>query len=75
MVCVIRQKTSAPAVLRNFETEAVDQEDYDCTIWEAGSATAAAPIFFENVVFKSGMTFIDGGLRRNNPINELIREA
>ena len=75
MVCVIRKETSVASVLRNFETEAADQENYDCTIWEAGSATAAAPIIFEKVNFKSGVVFVDGGLRRNNPINELVRET
>ena len=75
MVCVTRKKTSVASILRNFETEAADQENYECTIWEAGSATAAAPIFFEEVAFKSGVVFVDGGLRRNNPINELVREA
>ena len=75
MVCVIRKETSVASVLRNFETEAADQENYDCTIWEAGSATAAAPIIFDKVNFKSGVVFVDGGLRRNNPINELVRET
>jgi len=63
-------------VLRNFESEAVDQVNLDCTIWEAGSATAAAPIFFEKVVLRSsGIGLVDGGPRRNNPINEMVREA
>ena len=75
MVCVVRQKTKEASILRNFETEAADQENYECTIWEAGSATAAAPVFFEKVTFKSGVVFVDGGMRRNNPINELVREA
>jgi hypothetical protein len=62
--------------LRNYHTEAVDQDDFSCRIWEAASATVAAPIFFEPVTIKpSGVEFVDGGLRRNNPINEIGREC
>ncbi len=76
MVCVTRKKTSGAEVLRNYETHAADQGDYDCTILEAGSATAAAPLFFEEVTFQPcGITFVDGALKRNNPINELVRET
>ena len=70
MVCVTRKKTSKPDVLRNYESEHPTQENYKCTIWEAASATAAAPMFFKAVKFKAGgETWCDGGLHRNNPIN------
>lgn len=70
MVCVTRKKTSKPDVLRNYESEHPTQANYKCTIWEAASATAAAPMFFEAVEFKAGgETWCDGGLHRNNPIN------
>ena len=70
MVCVTRKKTSKPDVLRNYESEHPTQANYECTIWEAASATAAAPMFFEAVKFKAGgETWCDGGLHRNNPIN------
>ena len=75
MVCVTRSKISKPDVLRNYESEHPTQENYKCTIWEAASATAAAPMFFEAVKFKSGgETWCDGGLHRNNPINVALAE-
>ena len=52
------------------------QKNYDCKIWEAASATAAAPMYFDHVKFeKYGESWCDGGLRRNNPINEALAEA
>jgi len=45
-------------------------------IWEAARATSAAPMFFEPVEFKgSGVSYVDGGMGRNNPVRELYREA
>jgi patatin-like phospholipase/acyl hydrolase len=62
-------------VLRNYLSVHPTQENYDCKIWEAASATAAAPLFFKPVTFeKTGEIFGDGGMRRNNPINEAINE-
>lgn len=75
MVCVTRSKTSKPDVLRNYESEHSTQANYKCTIWEAASATAAAPLFFKAVTFKAGgETWCDGGLHRNNPINVALAE-
>ena len=47
----------------------------DCTIWEAGRATSAAPTFFDPITFSNGGTFRDGALRDNNPIYELMHEV
>lgn len=48
-----------------------------CSIWEAGRATTAAPLFFEPITFRTSThsTFADGGMRNNNPINEIVNEA
>ncbi|KAF8542933.1 acyl transferase/acyl hydrolase/lysophospholipase [Trichophaea hybrida] len=74
LLCVTRVSTSKPEVLRNYKTLHPTEENYECTIWEAALATAAAPMFFKPARFqKSGDTFCDGGLKRNNPINERIR--
>jgi patatin-like phospholipase/acyl hydrolase len=44
-------------------------------VWEAASATAAAPMFFKPVILqRTKAEFGDGGMRRNNPINEAINE-
>jgi hypothetical protein len=42
----------------------------DITIWEAARATSAAPTYFPEMKFK-GVTFWDGGLLNNNPIDQL----
>ena len=66
---------AAPDVLRNFESEHPTQASYKCTIWEAASATAAAPLFFRAVKFQAGgEIWRDGGLQRNNPINVALQQ-
>ena len=75
-MCVTRQKTSKSDLLRTYETSDPTQADHHCTIWEAGSATAAAPLFFRPVTFKgSGEIWCDGGLKRNNPVHEAVAEV
>jgi len=63
-------------MLRNYETTAIEQHDFLCTIIEAGMATAATPLLFPPVKLQqSGAVFVDGSLRRNNPIEEVINES
>lgn len=76
MVCVTSTETSKPDVLRNYESVHPTAENYTCNVWEAASATAAAPVFFKPVKFQgSGEQWCDGGMRRNNPINEALAEV
>lgn len=76
MLCVTRTATSKPDVLRNYLSAAPTAENYKCKIWEAASATAAAPIYFKPVRFKeSNHQFADGGMHRNNPVNESLAEV
>ncbi|KAG8528968.1 uncharacterized protein KY384_006657 [Bacidia gigantensis] len=75
-VCASNQVTSQYELIRNYVSNAADQENYDCTVWEAGSATAAAPMYFDSVTFARSRTeFTDGGLNINCPVNELVNEA
>jgi len=75
MLCVTRAEISKPDVLRNYESFHPTAENYSCRIWEAASATAAAPMYFKGVQFgETGERWCDGGLRRNNPINEALSE-
>jgi Patatin-like phospholipase len=75
MLCVTRTEISKPDVLRNYLSLHPTAENYHCRIWEAASATAAAPMYFEGVEIKgTGERWCDGGLRRNNPINEALSE-
>ncbi|CAE6528714.1 unnamed protein product [Rhizoctonia solani] len=68
----------------NIRTYPVGQNElYDFAIWEAARATSAAPHYFKQMVverrpdinrhFKA--FYIDGGLRFNNPIQQLLQEA
>jgi len=76
MLCVTRGTSSQRNFLRSYKTQHRTQENYDCAIWEAASATAAAPFFFKKVkLLTSGEEFWDGGLRRNNPVNEAVTEV
>jgi hypothetical protein len=75
MLCVTRAEISKPDVLRSYESFHPTAENYSCRIWEAASATAAAPMYFKGVQFgETGERWCDGGLRRNNPINEALSE-
>ncbi|KAI9686366.1 MAG: hypothetical protein M1822_003711 [Bathelium mastoideum] len=44
------------------------------TVWQAARATTAAPGFFDPLRFEDIATLRDGGLRNNNPINEVMDE-
>ncbi|KAK4443660.1 hypothetical protein QBC34DRAFT_476804, partial [Podospora aff. communis PSN243] len=76
MVSVTRTITSKADVIRNYTSHHPTQENYDCSIWEAACATAAAPMFFQSVKLGTGgEEWCDGAMRRNNPINEAIDEV
>lgn len=65
---------------RRFRTYAVrDNASPNCKIWEAARATSAAPTFFKSITISesghSAETFVDGGIKCNNPILEVVREA
>lgn len=62
-----------------FRTWCADKNPgYNCTIWEAGRATSAAPTFFKRIcIGKAGMQeeFVDAGIGCNNPVQYLVEEA
>ena len=71
-----RRKTLKIDLLRTYITKVETEENYVCTIAEAATATAAAPVYFKHVTFKArGEQWVDGGLRANNPIREALDEA
>ena len=75
-VGVTRTYSSQPELLRSYEIHHPSEQNYNCTIWEAARATTAAPLFFKKISLGAGgATFVDGAVRRNNPIYELVREA
>jgi predicted acylesterase/phospholipase RssA len=75
-VCVTRAHSSKSDLLRSYEAKHPSQRNYDCCLWEAARATTAAPIFFKQISLQNGgYTFVDGGLRLNNPVFELVQEA
>ncbi|KAJ7857870.1 acyl transferase/acyl hydrolase/lysophospholipase [Mycena leptocephala] len=67
---------SLPVLFRTFNT--TNNPAMDCTIWQAGRATSAAPTFFKQIrIGPPGIeeAFIDGGMGQNNPIAALLLEA
>ncbi|KAJ7357900.1 hypothetical protein DFH08DRAFT_437176 [Mycena albidolilacea] len=67
---------SLPVLFRTYNT--LDYPAMNCTIWQAGRATSAAPAFFKQIkIGLSGMeeAFVDGGLGHNNPTASLLSEA
>ncbi|KAJ7845248.1 FabD/lysophospholipase-like protein [Mycena olivaceomarginata] len=67
---------SLPVLFRTYNT--LDYPAMDCTIWQAGRATTAAPTFFK--LIKIGLSgieeaFVDGGIGHNNPTASLLSEA
>ena len=75
-VCSTRAQTLEPVLFRSYAYPSTADTAYECSIWEAGRATSAAPLFFPPFrIPRLGLTLVDGALRLNNPINEAITEA
>ena len=67
---------TGPTLFRTYEV--VKNKTFNCTIWEAGLATSAAPTFFRLIeIGEPGakIGYLDAGLGYNNPIELLIDEA
>ncbi|KAJ7770426.1 FabD/lysophospholipase-like protein, partial [Mycena metata] len=67
---------SLPVLFRTYN--ATHHPAMDCTIWQAGRATSAAPTFFKQIqIGPPGIeeAFLDGGMGQNNPTAALLREA
>lgn len=65
-----------PKLFRTWSAE--KNPGYNCTIWEAGRATSAAPTFFKRILIGDpGLEeeFVDAGIGCNNPVQYLIQEA
>ena len=66
---------SRPVVLANYSRQEENEQNYKfefphyLEIWEAASATSAAPSFFKPFVsYRNLQTYLDGALYYNNPI-------
>ncbi|KAF4546132.1 putative kinesin, partial [Lasiodiplodia theobromae] len=66
-----------PRLFRTYRVR--ENASVNCEIWEAARATTAAPTFFKRVTIgELGQVkeeFIDGGVRCNNPADEVLEEA
>jgi predicted acylesterase/phospholipase RssA len=65
-----------PTLFRSYQCEGHNASQ--CTIWEAGRATSAAPTLFKPIeieIPRPGGTFVDGGLAYNNPAELALSEA
>jgi predicted acylesterase/phospholipase RssA len=75
-VCAANADSVSAELLRSYKTRRIGHENYDCYVWEAVRATSAAPLFFEPMTLQASQaTFVDGGIRANNPIDYLMSEA
>ena len=66
-----------PILLRTYKSSS--EVPVDCTVWEAARATTAASTYFKPIDIGRGggrtTTFIDAGLRVNNPLEVVLKEA
>jgi len=77
-VCAVPANNMAyPRRFRTYSVRA--NASANCKIWEAARATTAAPVFFKRIdIGEEGQAkeqFIDGGLKCNNPANQVLEEA
>ncbi|MCJ1367398.1 hypothetical protein MMC16_006531 [Acarospora aff. strigata] len=77
-VCAMPAKNLAhPRRFRTYPVRALASAN--CKIWEAARATTAAPTFFKRIAIgeegRAKEEFIDGGVRCNNPTNQVLEEA
>src|SRR5882672_4330229 len=61
-----------PRLFRTYK--APEYRSPNCMIWEPARATSATPSFFARI-FIHEEPFIDGGMARNNPIQQVLQEA
>ncbi|CAF9930839.1 MAG: hypothetical protein ALECFALPRED_004739 [Alectoria fallacina] len=74
-VCAVRKENKAVARLRAYHSDTALVED-GATIWEAARATSAASGFFDPIsIGQHGQEYVDAGLGRNNPVDEVWTEA
>ncbi len=72
-VCAIVDATHECVRLRTYHSNSgADKLLY--TIWEAGRATSAAPLYFPLMEIR-GHRYYDGGMQSNNPTLETVEEA
>jgi predicted acylesterase/phospholipase RssA len=71
-VCATAKETKGTTRLRSYES--ISGFDVPATILEAALATSAASSYFDPVIIGS-RTFVDGGLRANNPVEQVEEEA
>ncbi|CAN9419156.1 unnamed protein product [Alternaria alternata] len=68
---------SHPHLFRTYRVR--ENMNVNCKIWEAARATTAAPTFFKRIsIGEQGQfaeEYMDGGLRCNNPVKQVIQEA
>jgi hypothetical protein len=78
-VCAMPARNMAhPQRIRTYAARA--NAGPDCLIWEAARATTAAPMLFKRIAIAAArghvpQEFVDGGVRCNNPVREVMDEA
>ena len=77
-VCTVPATNMAhPRLFRSYTVR--ENAGTNCKIWEAARATTAAPTFFKRMTIMDDggarEDFLDGGLRFNNPAQQVLSEA
>ncbi|PNH37639.1 hypothetical protein VD0004_g9150 [Verticillium dahliae] len=67
-------KSSAPMVLRSYDSRREPPPEFDCKIWEAGRATCAIGLAFKPIQIGQSV-FHDDGAGPFNPAPEALEEA
>src|SRR5262245_26936950 len=73
-VCAVADRSGICERLRTYTHTSQQSPAENCTIWEAGRATSAAPFYFPPMEI-NGQRYFDGGMVSNNPILEVVNEA
>lgn len=69
-----RSKTSPAALLRSYDSRKEPAPEFECTIWQAGRATAATALAFKPIQIGQSI-FLDEGAGKYNPSPQILDEA
>ncbi|KAL9113639.1 MAG: hypothetical protein Q9227_002377 [Pyrenula ochraceoflavens] len=67
-------KTGSSVLLRSYDSRREPPPEFNCTIWQAGRATAATGLAFKPIQIGQSM-FIDEGAGKYNPSPQILDEA
>ncbi len=79
-MCAVRASNvthpAGPTLFRTYDVP--ENNNYNCTIWEAARATLTVPTLFKPINIgprSSKIAYVGGGLGYNNPVKQVVAEA